>query len=452
MSSSTPKNNNKKLINLLRGWPSPSMLPSSLLLAVSTTLLSNPDLFIPALQYGPDPGYQPLREALATWLGNAYAVSPNVNEICITGGASQGLACVLASFTDPGYTKVVWAGEPCYYLACGIFEDAGFGKGRIRGGGLRGFELGQEEGGGEGEKVYKDVGRGRKLYRHVVYLVATSGNPSGKTLSLERRRELVRVAREYDALIVVDDVYDFLQWEVGMDGAGKGELPGVLPRLSDIDIGMGRSQHEPEGKWFGHAISNGSFSKLVGPGMRTGWVHGTEDFAFGLAQTGSTKSGGAPSQLCAAMITELVTSGKLDVHLKTNTRSALQSRHGRILAAIKKELGAYGVGVLESSEHGKSVYGGYFVWLTLPEGGPDAEEVAEWAKREENLVVAPGKLFEVGEGAKFGRNIRLCFSWEEIEDIEEGVRRLGSVLGRMRDGEKQHGVGQGAEGDTGAFK
>ncbi|KAK0627803.1 pyridoxal phosphate-dependent transferase [Immersiella caudata] len=450
MTTTTPNNDNKKLINLLRGWPSPSMLPSSLLLSASTKVLTNPNLFIPALQYGPDPGYQPLREALALWLRKAYSVPPSPNRLCITGGASQGLACILASFTDPGYTKVVWAGEPCYYLACPIFEDAGF-KGRIRG-------VREDEGGLDAEELerglrgYKDPGRERKLYRHIIYGVATCGNPSGRTLGLERRRELVRVARKYDALVVVDDVYDFLQWKVGSDGAGDGRLPEVLPRLSDIDIAMGRSEHEPEGKHFGHAISNGSFSKLVGPGARTGWVHGTEDFALGLSQTGSTRSGGAPSQLCAAMITELVTSGELDEHLETNTRPALQARHARTVAAVKRELGECGVEVLESSEKGKNVYGGYFVWLTLPEGGPDAGEVAERAKREENLVVAPGKLFEVGEGAKFGRNIRLCFSWEDMEDVEEGVRRLGRVLGRMRDGEKEDAGRQEPEDDTGAFK
>ncbi|KAK0645497.1 pyridoxal phosphate-dependent transferase, partial [Cercophora newfieldiana] len=429
-------NNTKKLINLLRGWPSPSMLPPSLLLSATTKVLTNPSLFIPALQYGPDPGYQPLREALASWLGNAYSVKPNPNEICISGGASQALACILASFTDPGYTKAVWAGEPCYYLACPIFEDAGF-TGRIRGvredeGGLdvEALEkaLKEEDGRGEGEVVFKDPGAERKLYRHVIYVVATCGNPSGKTLSLERRRRLVEVARRYDALVVTDDVYDFLQWGVGAAGEGDGKLPEVLPRLSDVDIAMGRSEYDPEGKHFGHAISNGSFSKLVGPGVRTGWVHGTEDFAKGLSQTGATRSGGAPSQLCAAMVTELVTSGELDAHLRSNTRLALQARHAMLVATVKSELGEFGVEVLESSEHGRDIYGGYFLWLTLPEGGPVAREVAEQAKNEENLIVAPGNLFEVGEGGKFGRNIRLCFSWENVEDIQEGVRRLGRVL------------------------
>ena len=481
----------KKLINLLRGWPAPSMLPAPLLRAAADHILSDPSIFVPALQYGPDPGYQPLREALGSWLGGTFGVDSNAERICITGGASQSVACVLQSFTDPEYTRAVWAVEPCYYLACPIFEDGGFGGGgtggkggedgkgvkeaRLRGvkedeggiclreleRGLREFGEGEGEGGeddGNGEGGYKSPGPLRKLYRHIIYVVATCANPSGKTLSLERREGLVRLARKYNALVVSDDVYDFLQWPVGTSqqqqqgGEGSGKLPGLLPRLSDIDIALGRSRFDPPGQHFGHAISNGSFSKLVGPGIRTGWVHGTEDFAMGLAQTGSTRSGGAPSQFCAAMVTQLLTSGALDEHLAMNTRPALQARHARIVAAVKRELGGFGVEVMESSERGKSVFGGYFVWLTLPEGGPDAGEVAERAKREENLVVAPGKLFEVGgEGAKFGRNIRLCFSWEDVKDIEEGVARLGRVLRSIGDGKKENRA-VAIDGDTGAFK
>lgn len=142
----------KKLINLLRGWPSPHLLPSSLLKKAANQVLSDPSIFVPALQYGPDPGYQPLREELAVWLGKAYhyhyhshhgpaqqpdrggttrKTAANPSEICITGGASQSIANILSSFTDPEYTRSVWCVAPCYFLACPIFEDAGF-KGRLR--------------------------------------------------------------------------------------------------------------------------------------------------------------------------------------------------------------------------------------------------------------------------------------------------------------------------------
>ncbi|KAK4031744.1 hypothetical protein C8A01DRAFT_41802, partial [Parachaetomium inaequale] len=97
------------------------------------------------------------------------------------------------------------------------------------------------------------------------------------------------------------------------------------------------------------------------------------------------------------------------------------------------------------------VYGGYFVWLTLP-GGVDAEAVAERARVEEELVVAPGRLFEVAgdeAAARFPGNVRLSFSWADEEDIVEGVARLGRVLRRMLDGEGWTQAGK-AEGNGGA--
>lgn len=86
---------------------------------------------MPILEYGADEGYQPLRENLAKWLGHHYRVSAASNRICITGGASQSLACILQSFTDVNYTRAVWMVAPCYHLVARIFEDAGF-EGRLK--------------------------------------------------------------------------------------------------------------------------------------------------------------------------------------------------------------------------------------------------------------------------------------------------------------------------------
>lgn len=123
----------KALINLMRGWPNPALLPLSQITAATMSALSDPAVAIPGMLYGPDAGYEPLREQIATWLTHFYeapqAISPK--RICITGGASQNLACVLQMFTDPVYTRRVWMVSPTYFLACRIFEDSGF-HGRLR--------------------------------------------------------------------------------------------------------------------------------------------------------------------------------------------------------------------------------------------------------------------------------------------------------------------------------
>lgn len=122
----------KRQINLLRGWPAPELLPArQLAAACQRVLLTDKTVYTPILEYGADEGYQPLRQGLASWLGRHYGVLPDPDRICITGGASQNLACILQSFSDAHFTRAVWAVTPVYHLAVPIFEDAGF-AGRVK--------------------------------------------------------------------------------------------------------------------------------------------------------------------------------------------------------------------------------------------------------------------------------------------------------------------------------
>ena len=100
-------------------------------------------------------------------------------------------------------------------------------------------------------------------------------------MSLQRREQLVRVAREYDALIITDDVYDMLQWPAGTSKRSHQPETAHLPRIVDVDRYLDGGPKDE----FGHAVSNGSFSKIIAPGCRTGWAEATEKFAFGIAQT-----------------------------------------------------------------------------------------------------------------------------------------------------------------------
>ncbi|KAJ0118956.1 minotransferase [Diaporthe amygdali] len=458
----------KRSINLLRGWPSPNVLPAEALKAAANVVLSNPDIFVPGLQYGPDPGYQPLREELSKFLSKEYGTEADAERICISGGASQALACILQSFTEPVYTKAVWAIAPCYYLACAIFEDSGF-KGRLKAvpeddEGIdldwleRGLKKIEDKIDPDEAPVYKNPNL-RKVYRHVIYAVPSAANPSGKTMTLRRREALVRLARKYDCLIICDDVYDFLQWPVvgSSSNPPSGAPPAkvkILPRLSDIDFALGPSTHDqsqPDGKWFGHAISNGSFSKIVGPGIRTSWVEGTRDFAFGLAQTGSTKSGGAPSQLCATIVCEMMKSGQLARHIDEACRPSLQRRHALMMQAVHEHLDQFDIEVLDSNptDGGQRAYGGYFVWITFRKG-PTAQSIAKRALEDENLIVPPGQMFQVTgdeKAVQFPNSIRLCFAWEEEQDLVEGVARLGRTVQSLWDQGEQE-----LPGDSGGSK
>lgn len=121
-------------IDLSSGWPNPALLPAHLLRTSATEALTNPSIKDTALHYGADEGYEPLRTHIAAWLSNFYQPCAPItaSRICITGGASQNLACVLQVYTDPIYTRNVWMVAPTYFLAARILDDAGF-AGRLRG-------------------------------------------------------------------------------------------------------------------------------------------------------------------------------------------------------------------------------------------------------------------------------------------------------------------------------
>lgn len=98
-------------------------------------------------------------------------------------------------------------------------------------------------------------------------------------MPMRRREQLVRLARRFDALVVSDDVYDFLQWSNTTNPLPHPDRR-YIPRLIDIDRYLDGG---PKDEW-GNVVSNGSFSKLIGPGTRTGWAESTEKFSYGLSQ------------------------------------------------------------------------------------------------------------------------------------------------------------------------
>lgn len=102
-------------------------------------------------------------------------------------------------------------------------------------------------------------------------------NPSGTTLTLSRREALVRLARKFNALVIGDDVYDFLVWT---ETAHSEPLPLLLRRLVEVDRILDGGPLDS----FGNVVSNGSFSKLLAPGCRVGWAEGTTAFIYGLSQ------------------------------------------------------------------------------------------------------------------------------------------------------------------------
>jgi len=285
-------------INLAVGWPNPKLLATTGMRRASADIFQQPNMnqWGSPLGYGTDEGSDVLRKAIAEWLTSFYQVETPINpeNICITGGASQNLACLLQTFTDPVYTRNIWMVVPTYMCAARIFEDSGF-AGRLRGvpedhegvdviwleQRIRSAERRAEQAGNL-EPTIKPPRSWRKIFKHVIYAVPTFSNPSGKVMSLKRRESLVRIARTYDALIITDDVYDMVQWEESPSGnIFRYPSTTIQPRLVDVD---GYLEGGPVNV-YGNAVSNRSFSKIVGPGCRTGWAQGTKKLVYGISQT-----------------------------------------------------------------------------------------------------------------------------------------------------------------------
>ncbi|KAH8898965.1 PLP-dependent transferase [Thozetella sp. PMI_491] len=452
------------LINLQLGWPSPRLFAANSLLQGAQSVLTSESETAAALIYGPHPGHPPLRESVAEWLSSIYSRKISSDRICITNGASGNLSNVLQRFTDPLYTRCIFMVEPTYFLACPIFEDNGF-QGKLLGvpeSDTDGVDIGflrreleaaekraQQAAEAKGVPDVPTIKTGKtypKVYKYVIYIVPTFSNPSGKTLSLGARRELVALARQYDALIVSDDVYDFLSWPEDAFAADDA-VAAVPPRLVDVDREM-----DGYGTW-GNTLSNGSFSKVIGPGVRVGWADCSPAMVHELSETGSSSSGGAPSHLTSTFVDKMLRTGQLQSHIKDSLVPTYRKRYYTLMAAVREHLVPLGVRVQASNpkdDAKNATAGGFFTYLELPEDLPPARTVAAVALKEKLLRIAFGHMFTVTGDAEsvvraeasggFASCVRLCWAWHEEAEIAEGVRRLANTItdikARIAAGEK----------------
>lgn len=271
----------------------------------------------------------------------------------------------------------------------------------------------------------------RKTYSHIIYTVPTFSNPSGKTMPLECRQRLVDMARKHDALIISDDIYDMLQWPAS-PASNAVHATAPLPRLVDIDRSLPPLVSDPLA--FGHALSNATFSKIVAPGVRTGWIDARPALVNAVASCASTYAGGCPSSLVATIITQLLRNGFLQRHISNTLIPTYKRRRELMVEAVEKYLEPVGVELTKISSAEHHLVGGYFLWIKLP-NGLKSSEVSRKALEEENLVISPGVTFGVpGDGSKedFEQFLRLSFSYDEQTNLVTGIERLGRVIRELQ--------------------
>lgn len=161
--------------------------------------------------------------------------------------------------------------------------------------------------------------------------------------------------------------------------------------------------------------------------------------------TRRAERGGAPSQLAATFLGEMLESGDLQRHVYEVLQPSYGRRYQKFVSAIEKDLIPLGARLPQTD---RDVVGGYFIWLTLPDG-INSTVVVQRAREEENVVVAQGEIFEVpGDtdhaGTHFEQDIRMCFAWEDEDVLAEGIERLARVI-RTLQNEQQDGGAQSAQ-------
>ncbi|KAH3661494.1 hypothetical protein OGAPHI_006341 [Ogataea philodendri] len=430
--------------NFFRGHPSAELLPAKQVLDATHTVYErvildenhyDDVLNRHPLQYGCDLGNLEVRTAIADWNTRQFGLKVPSDPRCInmTNGASYGIMNILAQTTSPhnGLTRRAFLVTPTYFLINTTFIDAGFG-GKLSG--IEELEDGQidldefarqleyydslEEIRSPTEEDLKAIQHPKKLpkkiYRYVLYVTPTFSNPRGGTLTAETRYKLVELARKHDMLIICDDVYDLLDYTVPST-----ETPKLVPRIVYCDKETLTDPNSP-----GNTVSNATFSKLVGPGLRVGWQETVSPTLTKLIdQGGAHISGGSPAHTNSVIIGELIVSGEMD-KIVTGLREAYTERSKALHEAVEKYMPK---GTVVSGGDG-----GYFVWVTLPEEY-DCRLSCEKAA-EQGLLLANGDHFEVvGDSRGWGsRAARLSLSFLSQEAIVEGIKLWGQICNQCR--------------------
>ena len=356
------------------GQPSADLLPLRRVRAASERFFAHAQPI--ELNYGEKSGDARFRTALAEFLTRAGGHAASAESLFLTAGTSQALDFVCHRFTRPGDT--VFVEDPTYFLAFQVFRDHGLDIVGIPMDG-QGMDL---------EVLEREVARRRPK---LVYTIPSFNNPTGQTLSHERRERLVRLSVQHDFLIVADEVYQLLHYA---------EPP--PPAL---------------GTWVdrGNVLSLGSFSKIVAPGMRLGWIQTDAARIRHLLASGAIISGGSFNHFGSHVVRQMLEDGSL-ADLIAELRLAYRARVAAMDEALHEHLS--GIASWQKPE------GGYFFWVTLP---PDLDAEDLWeAARSAGTGYQTGSKCSVSGGLR--NCVRLSFAFYNEPEIREGVARLGKAL------------------------
>jgi DNA-binding transcriptional MocR family regulator len=371
------------IVSFAGGIPDPALFPMDAVRAAYADILSDPETGPQSLQYSVSEGYAPLREWIVGYMGR-LGVPCTIENVVITSGSQQGLDYIAKLFLSPGDTALVE--EPTYLGALQAFNayepryDILFGDDATAAGFARRASA-------DGARV------------GFAYVVPEFANPTGDTLSEERRRSLLRLVDELGVPLIEDAAYEALRFD------GDPIKPCAALALETC----GDIEHS-------RVMYAGTFSKTVCPGLRVGWICAGSDVVRKIVL--AKQAGDLHSSTLNQMVVHRVVEQIFDAHVNT-LLPVYRKRRDAMLAALEKHMPA--------GTSWTKPRGGMFVWVTLPPN-VDGAELLERSLAEEQIGFVPGAAFSPGGRVK--NTIRLNYSLAPEAVITEGIGRLGALITR----------------------
>ena len=369
------------MVSFAPGYPDPGLFPWDDLRAIADSLLRGDDG--DTLQYGPTRGHTPLLETLVDVL-EARGIKTVRENVIITSGSQQGIDLIARVIVSPG--DVVLVELPTFTGGIAAFKNA---QANIVGVKLEADGISLDH----LDEVWQREHRAGHTVK-LLYIIPNFQNPTGSLLALGKRRRLLEWAERRDVLIVEDDPYGSLYFE---DVASAAETRPIAADDSN-----------------GRVLYLSTVSKTLAPGFRVGWMAAPRFLIdrFDTAKQSTDLSSGVLDQHIAL---EAIRRGVID-RLAPTLRAAYRQKRDVIERAIRTHIG--------DRLSWQSPKGGFFVWATLPEGSTDLE-VLRLALDQGVVFVIGSAFFVDGSGHE---TIRLSFSAPTLDRIEEGVKRLATVL------------------------
>lgn len=363
------------VISLAAGSPDPVSFPNKEMAKIGSEIfLNEADV---ALQYGTTEGYPKLRELTAKRMKEKYNVGTDNDDILITTGGQQSISLFTQVMLNPG--DVVVSEDPSFIGALNGFRSMN----------AKLMSVPMDDEGMRMDKLEELLQTTPNV--KFIYVIPTFQNPTGRTMSLERRKQLLEMARKYDVLIVEDNPYFELRYE--------GEF---VPTIKSMDTE-------------GRVIYCGSYSKVLSPGMRLGYCIGAKDIINRMVvckQVSDVHTNLYFQMLVAHYLEEC----DLDAHIAEICDNNRVKRDAMIAACEK---------YFDPRVTFTRPNGGLFIWAELPEGY-DSFKLCKMISAKK-VACVPGNAF-LSDDEGISNGFRMNFSLPSVEQIETAIRRVGETI------------------------